>query len=136
MRALRNEAGETLVETLATVAILGLAVVAILGALGTATRTSDVTARGADAVVVVTLAAEAVKGVTGLTCATLSADDFDATIAALTGLPRGWSPANVTVTDAGCVAAASGAPLPRVTIRAVAPRGGMSESLVVAPRLS
>ena len=136
MRSWGDERGESLVEVLMTVAILGMTMVALIAAIGTAVRSSDSARQEADAVVVVTRAAEAVKGVTGLTCASLSPSQFTDELAALADLPAGWTAADITVTTAECTPSGTGALLPRVVVEAVSPLGKGSESLVVAPRLA
>jgi type II secretory pathway pseudopilin PulG len=94
MPRLRAESGETLIETLIAISILGLAVVAILGALATSIRLTVVHRDQADANAFLLRSAEVLKNpVTNpwVDCANLSGSP--APYSATTGLtvPSGWS---------------------------------------------
>lgn len=134
MSTYRDESGESLVEVLVTVAILGLAVASLVTGIGAAARMSTDGRRDAEALVVATRAAEAVKSVTDLSCAALSPATFDAALSGLHDLPPGWATADVSVTDASCTAE-DGVTIPFVTVRASSPDGAAATSLVVVPRL-
>ena len=129
-----SEAGETLVEVLMTVAIIGIAMVSILAGIGASIRFSATHRTAAGSGVALASAAEAVKGASGgsATCATLSTSTY-ATAVATAPRPSGWSSADVTIESASCVAV-NGIALPRITIVATAPAGGSVESLTVVRR--
>jgi type II secretory pathway pseudopilin PulG len=135
VRLVRDESGETLVESLAAITILGIVVTALLFGIGSAARMSGQAESDAKALVVLSRAAEVVKDVDGVTCTTLSPSTFTTPLAAMQDLPAGWSTANVSVTAAACTTSATGGRLARVTLQASAPNGGATHSLVVAPRV-
>lgn len=132
-RAGTGEAGETLVEVLMTVAIIGIAMVSILAGIGASIRFSATHRTAASSGVALLAAAEAVKGASGgsATCATLSTSTYASAVAAAPR-PSGWSSADVSIASAACVAV-NGVALPRITIVATAPAGG-TESLTVVRR--
>lgn len=130
----RGEAGESLVEVVATVAILGIAAAALVTGIGAATRFSSSDRQGAEALVVAGRAAEAVKAASvGSDCSTLSPSTYAAAVAGIGELPPGWSGANVTVTAAAC-AVVGGVSMPQVTVRATSPSGDRAASILVVPR--
>ena len=91
----RDERGETLVESLVTVTILGTVVVAVMFGLATAVNLSKTQRDRADAAVVLAAAADAVDSATYVPCPGVSTASYDPT-AGVT-LPSGWSSANVRV---------------------------------------
>jgi len=68
-RRLRGDAGETLVETLMSIVIMGLVATAIIGGLFMSVRASDYHRREATAESLIRAAAEQVKGATYASCA-------------------------------------------------------------------
>ena len=129
----REERGESLIEVLITVVILGLAVVAILSALGTLVRGTDIHRQQSNATVVAENAAEAIKGngTAFVTCATPA--DYAAAVAGTTR-PTGWAaPTVLTVqywngsgfgsTCYDSTAAPLLAPLQLVSVKAASPNG-------------
>ena len=68
MRALRRDAGFTLVELLLTVAILGIAVLAVVGAMMTSIQVSDLGRRQAEGQAQLRAYAEAVAAVPYAAC--------------------------------------------------------------------
>ena len=130
----RNEAGETLVEVMMTVAIVGIAMVSILAGIGASIRFSATHRTAASTGIALVSAAEAVKGASGgsATCATLSASTYAPAVASAPR-PPGWSSADVSIESASCVSV-NGQALPRITIVATAPAGGAPESLTVVRR--
>lgn len=134
MHRLRSDAGESLLEVLVTIVILGLASVALLGAIGTAVNLSGDQRGSAEALVVVGRAAEAVKaqGTGGAACESLAPESFGPAIDALADLPPGWSTTDIAVTSVTCVPVDS-TTLPHVTVTATSPNDETA-SLVVVPR--
>lgn len=129
-----GEAGESLLEVTATVAILGIAAAAIVTGIGAAARFSSLDRQGADALVVAGRGAEAVKAAAvSSACATLSPAIYGPALDAVSELPAGWTSANLTVSSAACVTV-GGVQVPQVTVTATSPEGGRTASLVVVPR--
>ncbi|MCU1459277.1 MAG: hypothetical protein JWL73_3369 [Actinomycetia bacterium] len=95
-RAGHSERGDTLLEILISVTILGTSFVAILAGLGTAINLSSQGRGVANAQVVAVSAADIVKNQTYVACATVAGGSYVPT----TGLtlPSGWTTANVKVT--------------------------------------
>lgn len=120
-----GDAGETLVELLITVTILGVVIVALLAGLATAVRLSDTHRTQANAGVVLEAAAEAVKAAAPDDCG--GSTPYNQALASV-DLPSGWSQSNLSIT--GC----SGSPLQTITIQVTGPRGGSSETVDVVKR--
>lgn len=127
----RSEAGESLLEVLMSTLIMGLLVAGIVAGIGAATRMSNSNRDDAEAFLMATRAAEAVKSVTGVSCVDLSPATFATALDAL-DLPEGWDAGDVVVENASC-APLAGVMLPQVRVRATAPGGG-SRSFLVVPR--
>lgn len=68
MRRRQVDAGFSLVESLVTIALIGIAIVGIMGALGTATTASDLQARQADADAALRSGAELIKSQAYVAC--------------------------------------------------------------------
>lgn len=118
-----GETGETLVEILVSVTILGIAMVAIMAGIATALRLSGTQRRSANAAVVLGLAAEAVKGATPLACAGLPAAAYKPALDAIAPtivLPVGWTDGPPNLTSTAVCDAASTLKLQTVTIVATA----------------
>jgi type II secretory pathway pseudopilin PulG len=94
MRAIRDSVGETLVETLVTVAIMGIAAGALLDGMMIAVGTSQVHRSHEQAQVVLRNWAESVGTMTYLTCPSAVLGNFPA---APTPLPSGFSVSIPTV---------------------------------------
>ena len=102
-----DEAGESLVEIVVSVAILGLAVVAIMGGLATAVLGSALHRNQADVSVVMTAAAERVKEAPYAECAVMDSylGTFDPAVPPSFNLPghtvTRTSPSRLTVSSIG-----------------------------------
>lgn len=121
-----GDAGETLVELLITVTLLGIVIVALLAGLATAVRLSDTHRAQANADVALEAAAEAVKAAGPDDCGGTPYNEALASV----NLPSGWSQSDLSVT--GC----SGSPLQTITIHATAPDGNSSEAIDVVKRVA
>jgi type II secretory pathway pseudopilin PulG len=95
-RATRDERGETLVELLATIVIMGTAVVAVIAGIGVAITASDANAKQVTALTVVRNYAEAIQAGRYVPCAT--AASYAPAAVAFT------PPPNFTVSVTGSVA--------------------------------
>jgi len=132
----RGEAGETLVELLITVSILGIAVVTLLVGLATAVRFSGTHRTYANTDVALGAAAESVKSAAPVDCP-LSATAYNAALSSgnLGALPSPWKASNLKITARAC---SSGADTPlalqTITITATAPGGGSSDTIDVVKR--
>ena len=143
-RRCAGERGETLLETLATVTILGITVVAVMFGLATAINLSRDHQDDADAAIVLTAAADAVKDATYVACPGVSTASYDPTVlipAAGIGLPTHWSTGNVAVTNVqawngsgfgACAATDRGMQL--VTVAATSPDGKTAVHVDVVKR--
>jgi type II secretory pathway pseudopilin PulG len=136
---LRGERGDTLVEILVAVTILGIAFVAILAGLATTIRLSGQQRGRTNADTVLVGAADSVKNQTYVSCPTASASSYTPTSGVT--LPSGWSASNVTMTikyrdtntwSATCPSTDQNVQL--LTITAAAPDGKSSESVEVVKR--
>lgn len=93
---LRSESGDTLVEVLLTVVIVGIAFVALLAGLGTSVRLSGVHRGQANADIAIVSAADAVKTQPYVPCPDVTTASYSPT--AGVSLPPGWSASNLTIT--------------------------------------
>jgi len=137
----RGEQGDTLVEVLITIAILGIAFAGILAGLATAIRMSSIHRGQANADVVLVSSADAVKSQAYVACPSVTTSSYSPTSGVT--LPSGWSASNITITSvqkwngtsfqASCPATDQGLEL--VTIKATSPdNGGSSEQVDVIKR--
>lgn len=132
----RGERGDTLIEILVAVSILGIAFVAILAGLGTAINLSGRQRGQANADVVLVSAADSVKNQTYVSCASTYSPSSGVT------LPTGWSASNLTIgsikyrngTAWATTCPTTDQNLQLVTIIASAPDGRSSESVDVVKR--
>jgi type II secretory pathway pseudopilin PulG len=133
-RRATGEAGETLVELLVTVTIMGIAVVGLVTGIGTAIRLSGTHRTQASTGLVLVTAAEAVKGFSAPsapdTCSPTLKDDYAPALTGLTSLPAGWSSSNLSITEVTCPSV-NGLVLPKVTVKATSPNGEATESVDV-----
>lgn len=87
--------GETLIEVLMSIVILGIALVAILGGMATSVLSGDIHRKESTATSVLVSASEALKdpSVHYKPCATASEPTYTSALASLpgTGLPSGWA---------------------------------------------
>jgi hypothetical protein len=137
---LTSERGDTLVEILIAVAILGIAFAGILAGLATAISLSGRQRGQASADIVLVSSADSVKNQAYVSCPTVSASSYSATSGVT--LPAGWAASNLTITafkswngttwSATCPATDKNVQL--VTITASAPDGKSSESVDVVKR--
>lgn len=135
----RGEAGETLVETLVAVAILGIAGVSILGGLMASIVGSDYHRHQATAETLVRAAAEAVKGATYQPCpATYTLPSPGAGFASAITRVEYWSGTTVGNPNAflpNCVTAGDQG-LQRITLTVTAADGRGTETIQVLKRKS
>ena len=132
-RRCRGQAGETLVELLITVSILGIAVVAILAGLGTAVRLSGTHRAQANAETIVAAGAESVKKQSYVDCASTYSPTDGVT------LPNGWSLTVTSVKKWNGTSFVTSCPSPDqrlqlVTVRAASPSGQSIELVDVVKR--
>ena len=126
VQRLRGESGDTLVEVLMAVVIMGIAFVGLLAGLGTAIRLSATHRGQSSADVVLVSAAESVKSQTYVPCPGLTTSSYNPTLGVT--LPSGWSSSNVAITSvkgwngsAFATCPATDAKLELITIRATSP---------------
>lgn len=133
---MRDERGESLLEVVVAVTILGIAGVAMILGLGTASRLSGDDRQHAEALVVLSRAAEAIKAhrPVVVNCQTATAQAYAPALAALTDLPSGWDLDDVRITSVACVES-DGISAPHVTLEARAP-GAAAARLSIVPRSS
>ncbi|MGH8985698.1 MAG: type II secretion system protein [Acidimicrobiia bacterium] len=132
-RRCRGQAGETLVELLITISILGLAVVAILAGLGTAVRLSGTHRTQANAEVIAAGGAESVKKQQYVDCPSSYTANDDVNV------PSGWSLSVTSVKNWNGTSFVSNCPSPNqklqlVTVRAASPNGNSVETVDVVKR--
>ena len=139
-----SEAGESLVEIVVAVAILGLGVVALLGGLGTAVSTSGLHRRQADVSAVLTAASERVKLADYMACAgaaeyldspaTFAYPGFDRTDLSFT--IRDWNGVAFVPRDATTCRQLEdlGYREQLVTLTVVGPAGNVSQTLPIVKR--
>jgi type II secretory pathway pseudopilin PulG len=132
-RRCRGEAGETLVELLITVSILGIAVVALLFGLATAVRLSGSHRTQANAEVIAAGGAESVKKQPYQDCPSsyTATDDVN--------VPSGWSLSVTSIKNWNGTAFVTGCPSPNqklqlVTVRAASPNNQSVETIDVVKR--
>ena len=141
-----GDIGETLLEILATITIMGIALVAVVAGFGTALRSSDSGRADANATVALQTAAETVKtgsltGVSGLvgldTCSELTtlAATYVSALTALLTSPTGWT-VSVASSPAPACLTANGVQqlLPKVTVKAVSSDGKTTQTIDVVRR--
>jgi Tfp pilus assembly protein PilV len=95
-RRLHGEGGDTLVEVLMAVVVVGIAFVGILMGLGTSIRLSGTHRGQSSADVVLVSAADSVKSQTYVPCPGVTTSSYNPTSGVT--LPSGWSASNVTIT--------------------------------------
>jgi prepilin-type N-terminal cleavage/methylation domain-containing protein len=133
-RRMAGEAGVTLIESLVSIAILGIAFAVFVGGMFTSILGSDVHRKQATAETVIRQYAEAVKSIGWSDCATSSS--FAAAV------PSGYSTFTSTVTgvtywSAGAFVATCPAPdqgLQKVTLRVASNDGRDAESVEIVKR--
>jgi type II secretory pathway pseudopilin PulG len=136
VRDVDHERGDTLIEVLIAVTILGIAFVAILAGLATTINLSGRQRGQANASVVLVSAADSVKNQAYVDCATSYSASSGVT------LPAGWSTSDLTISSikyrsgtawsATCPGPDQNVQL--VTITATAPDGRSAESVDVVKR--
>jgi type II secretory pathway pseudopilin PulG len=133
----QGEAGESLVELLLTVLIIGIVFVAVIGALGTTIIASDLHRRQSSAEVLLVDALESVKRQAYVPCSSAGTGSYDAT-AGVT-VPDGWTVAVTSVHGWNGVSAWVACPaddhgLERVTITVTSPGGATTNQADVVKR--
>lgn len=96
-QAPRSERGDTLVEVIVSVVILGIVTAGLLAGMTTTTASSNISRNQADAEAVLTSVSEAVRDPTAYPYQCPG----DYTLGALPSLPTGWSASLVTITSDG-----------------------------------
>lgn len=144
----RDERGETLVEVLVALTILGLAALAILAGVQLVTKTSDIHRKATTSGAYVRTFAEAIQQYVGATgtdhyvaCAGANAYRINAVMDQF-AMPTGYTQANfaqaaaVPVTGVGADASCPGgdAGVQRVLLTVTSPDGKVTESLTVVLR--
>lgn len=137
-----GERGETLVEILLTIAVVGIAVVGILGGIGTGISLSNRRVQQVRASAVLVSAADSVKVQAHnsyVPCPTVTTSSYQPTQGV--SLPTGWTSANVVITavkgwngSAFVSCPATDSKLELVSIRATSPDGLVAESTDVVVR--
>lgn len=130
-RRIRGEGGESLLEILITISVLGIGVVAILYGMATGIRLTGIQREQANADVALVAAAEAVKTYIpspGTTCGTLTTATYAPALTGLTNLPPGWSTSDLSITSASC----GTNQWPKIGVQAS--KGTGTESVEVVPR--
>jgi type II secretory pathway pseudopilin PulG len=137
-RLLRAERGDTLVEVLITITIVGIAFTGILAGLATAINLSGRHRGQANADVVLVSAAESVKNQAYTQCASTSSYNPASGVT----LPSGWSASNLSITSVrkwngtsfqtSCPTTDQGLQL--ITISATTPDNKSTESVEVVKR--
>jgi len=137
----RNERGDTLVELLITITVVGISFVALLSGLATAIRLSATHRGQANADVVLVSAAESVKNQSYVACPDVTLLSYDPTQGVT--LPSGWSSSDVAITSVkgwNGTAFVSCPPidgkLQLITITATTPDGESTENVDVVKRSS
>jgi Tfp pilus assembly protein PilV len=135
-----RERGESLIEVLLAVTVLGIAFVGILAGLATAINLSARHRGQANADVVLVSAAESVKNQAYVPCPNVSTSSYNPTQGVT--LPNGWAASDLQVTEVkkwngssfvtSCPATDNSLQL--ITIRAATPDGKSSESIDVVKR--
>lgn len=128
-----REAGETLLEILATITIMSLGVGAIVAGTAASVRMSTKHRSIANAQVALGAAAEAVKAATPVACTGSYVTPYANAVAAIVptaSLPAGWLTSSLSVT-ATC---ASGTGLQKVTVTVAAPGTAITEHVDVLRR--
>lgn len=140
------DAGESLIEVLIAIALLGIAFVAALGGMRLGLMGSQLQRSHADAGTVLVRAVEQVKADTYVPCATGSSSDYlpDAQSA----VPAGWAASAVSITSVeywdgtdfdgnDCSVYEQVAPIlriQRITVQVTDPTGGATESMTFVKR--
>ena len=135
----RSERGDTLIEVLIAITVVGISSTALLAGLATAINLSATHRGQADADVVLVSAADSVKNQTYVACPGVSTSSYNPTLGV--SLPSGWSSSNLTISSVkgwngtGFVSCpAIDAKLQLVTITATTPDGRSTESVDVVKR--
>jgi type II secretory pathway pseudopilin PulG len=139
VRRVRSERGDTLVEVLIAIAVVGISSTALLAGLATAINLSGTHRGQANADVVLVSAADSVKNQTYVACPSVSTASYNPTQGV--SLPAGWSNSNLTIStvkgwngSAFVACPATDGKLQLVTITATTPDGRSTESVDVVKR--
>jgi prepilin-type N-terminal cleavage/methylation domain-containing protein len=137
-----RDRGDTLIEVLVAVTILGIAFVAVLAGLATSINLSDRHRAQTSAGIVVVSAADSVKNQAYVACPSATTASYSASSGVI--LPARWTTANLAITaikfrngtawSATCPGTDQNVQL--ITITATAPRGGTESIDVVKRRAS
>lgn len=136
-----RERGDTLVEVIMTVVIVGIAFTGILAGLGTAINLSGTHRGQANADVVLVSAADSVKAQGYVPCPGVTASTYYSPMLEGVTLPSGWSASNLAITavkgwngSAFVSCPSSDGGLQRVTITATTPDNRSIETVDVVKR--
>ena len=140
-RRARGERGDTLIEVLITISIMGIAFTGLLAGLATAIRLSGIHRGQANAAVVLVSAADSVKNQSYVACPSVTTSSYNPTSGVT--LPSGWSSSNVTILSvkpwngsafqASCPATDQGLQL--ITSKATSPDSSSSEQVDLVKRV-
>jgi len=112
----RTEGGETLLEIVIAVVVIGIVFSAFFAAYSTAALGSTTHRSAAQADAILRNAAEATKNAVRDQCASANASTPGATYAAvMPSVPAGWSPVSVTPSDQTCPAVPTSSTCPPTT---------------------
>ncbi len=143
LRARRSdgERGDTLVEVMMTVAIVGIAFTGILTGLATAINLSAMDRGDANVRTVLVSASESVKSQTYVPCPDANNNSYNPTSGVT--LPSGWSSSNVVVTQlygwngtSFTTCPATDQKLQLIAVRATSPDGRSTDSIEIIKRSS
>lgn len=127
-----DDAGLTLVEMLVAVAVLGITFVALLGGMATSIVTSDLHREQADALTLLSRAAESAKGAPYATCASSYPLPADAGEWSVAVVAVAWNGSSYATPPGTCPSADLG--LQRVTVTVTSPSGRTTESVALVKR--
>jgi len=140
-RGVDGERGDTLVEVMMTVAIVGIAFTGILAGLATAINLSGMDRSDANLRTVLVSATESVKQQTYVPCPGANNNSYNPTSGVT--LPSGWSASNVVVTQiygwngsafTSCSGLSTDGKLQLIGIKAVSPDGRSKDGIEIVKR--
>ncbi len=142
-RRVDGERGDTLVEVMTTVAIVGIAFTGILTGLATAINLSGIDRGDANLRTVLVSATESVKSQAYVSCPGANGNSYNPTSGVT--LPSGWSAANVVVTQlygwngtafVTCSGLSTDGKLQKILVAATSPDGRSTGNIEIIKRSS